>query len=153
MQVNALDQQQSKFPNGHPSTSIEEDGEHAEKLWRDWANSKCIKFHKNDQSLETFAHAFKGLIKRTDYEVRVPDLGKIAVDVKSLKFNSGYEDFILDVQEIKKQQSFQDEFKIDVWFAIIPRNGLQLLTLPSSARHTIPPPPPGPKSHQSSTPC
>ena len=112
----------------YQETTIEEDGLRAETLWYEWANHHDLKFHKNDQSPETFPQAFRGEFKRTDYELRLPDLGIIAVDVKTLKFHEDFENFILDQEEIRKQKAFQEAFHSDVWFAIIPRSGMQYRT-------------------------
>jgi len=108
--------------------NIEEIGRRGEHIFQEWGNYQRIDFHKNDQSLETFAVSFRNTTKRTDYEISLPDLGKIAVDVKVLKLHTTYGDFILDAEEIHKQKSFQRKFQVPVWFAIIPRNGLQYRT-------------------------
>jgi len=101
------------------SPDIEKIGQVAEKKIQEWAEFHNYKFIRYDQTIESFAPSFRpSQIKRPDYELQIHSVGKIAVEVKSRKLNTTFDNFTIDEEEIQKLLGFQAEFYIPVWIAI-----------------------------------
>ena len=91
---------------------------YSEEIFRQWLEEKEYPYTYIDQSFGTFAASFKNITKRPDYQIVLPSIGLIAVDVKERKFYELFQNFTIDEREINKLSSYERIFKIPVWFAI-----------------------------------
>ncbi len=94
-------------------------GEKAEAKFKCWMDVNHIPHYRIDQEPDTLALAFKGLIRRPDYIIRMKPIGAtIAADVKSRRYDVDYEDFIVSEEDVSLLAAFQELFGFPVWIVL-----------------------------------
>nr|MDO8111552.1 hypothetical protein [Candidatus Sigynarchaeota archaeon] len=97
----------------------EQIGRHAETRFQDWMDANAINYLRVDQEPDTMALAFKSKVRRPDYIIHVRAVGAtIAADVKSRKYDKGYQNFPVGDEDITRLQAFQQAFGLPVWLVL-----------------------------------
>ena len=89
-----------------------------EDLFQAWLDRDGVPYFFFDQTVFTVPDQLRGLIKRPDFGVGVPNVGMLAFDVKAKGMRDG--DFIIDVDEYQRLAMFESCFNMTVWYAAFP---------------------------------
>lgn len=93
-------------------------GQRIETLFQGWLNRDGLPYFYLDQSMFTVPANMRGLIKRPDFAVGIPNIGLIAFDVKAKALHKG--DVLVDLDEHRRLATFETCFHMTVWFVVFP---------------------------------
>ena len=93
-------------------------GDAGEAYFRDWLERSGLPYVTVEQDQASFPRHLKHAIKRPDFEVGVPTLGRVAVEVKHKSlYGSGKDASVyLDISEIERLDNYEDSFATVVWW-------------------------------------
>ena len=88
-------------------------GNQTEQEFQNWLNKHSIAFLPIKQTINSFSPALKKhFIKRPDFQILIPNIGFIMVDVKYKKQAKKHNKFFLNAEETDKYVSLQRKFNI-----------------------------------------
>jgi hypothetical protein len=93
-------------------------GQRIETLFKFWLDRDGLPYVYVDQSMFTVPANMRGLIKRPDFAVGIPNIGLIAFDVKAKALHKGQ--VLIDLDEHRKLLVFETCFHMVVWYAVFP---------------------------------
>jgi len=93
-------------------------GQRMEHLFQHWLDRDGLPYFYLDQSMLTVPANMRGLIKRPDFAVGIPNIGLLAFDVKAKALLKDH--FVVDVDEHRRLATFETCFHMVAWFVIFP---------------------------------
>lgn len=91
----------------------------AEQEFQKWLIRHIIAYFSINQSIATFSPALKKYFtKRPDFQILIPNIGYILVDVKDKKQATKHNKFFLNAEETDKYVNLQRKFNLQTWYVI-----------------------------------